>query len=164
MKDEYFKYYILSYFDIDKVTTESQIIHVIHAKRTPSMFYLIESNGWHHGFSLSDKISRQQLSRIIKVLLVDDYLIGKDQGYVLTEKGQIECTEYFKQHYYPQKIKGFFNAKIRKAFGIDSSYLRKLFLSTVTKTKNMSQLLNIHIIKKMSDNYFNNLVQIKNNF
>lgn len=116
MKDEYFKYYILSYFDLEKITTESQIVHVIHAKRTPSMFYLIELNGWHHGFSLPNKISREQLSKIIKNLLGDSYLIEKEKGFVLTEKGQLECAEYFQQHYYPQRIKSFSNAKIRRPF------------------------------------------------
>ncbi len=86
MKDEYFKYYILSYFDLEKITTESQIVHIIHAKRTPSMFYLIELNGWHHGFSLPNKISREQLSKIIKNLLGDSYLIEKEKRFCFNRK------------------------------------------------------------------------------
>ena len=116
MEDEYLQFYILSYFDLKKVTTVSQIIHVFHAKRTPSMFYLVEVNGWHHGFSLTNKMTREQLSRSVRYLAENSYLIEKEKGYILTNKGYQSCREYFESHRYPQNIKSFANAKIRVPF------------------------------------------------
>lgn len=116
MIDEYLQFYILSYFDLEKVITDAQIIHVFHAKRTPSMFYLIEMNRWHHGFSLTNKMTRKQLLRNIRYLVDHSYLLEKGKGFVLTEKGGQNCKEYFNNHYYPQKIKKFMNANVRIPF------------------------------------------------
>ena len=116
MKDDYLSYYILSYFDLEKVVTLSQILHVFHAKRTPSMFYLIESNNWHHGFSLTHQMTRKQLAKRIQNLLNKKVLINKEKGYLLTNKGREICEKYFSQHYYPQKIKRFTYTNVRAPF------------------------------------------------
>src|SRR5699024_7857707 len=93
------------------------------------MFYLIEINDWHHGFSLTQRMTREQLSKIIQELLNQQYLISEEKGYLLTNKGQKRCAEYFSQHYYPQKINRFAHTKVRAPFW--NSY--QLFTQTLSE-------------------------------
>src|SRR5699024_5497928 len=116
MQDEYLQFYILSYFDFNKLTIVIQIIYSFHAMRTTSIFFLLEVNGWHHGFSLTNKMTREQLSMSVRYLAENSYLIEKEKGYILTNKGYQSCREYFESHRYPQNIKSFANAKIRVPF------------------------------------------------
>lgn len=111
------------------MVTLSQILHIFHGKRTPSMFYLIEINDWHHGFSLTQRMTREQLSKIIQELLNQQYLISEEKGYLLTNKGQKRCAEYFSQHYYPQKINRFTYINVRAPFW--NSY--QLFTQTLSE-------------------------------
>lgn len=110
------QYYILSYFRKERATSLSQILHVFHAKRTPSMFYMIEINHWHHGFSLSNTVKREDLKQVIQMLLQKHFLIEEDKGYILTEVGAEKQKTYFKDHYYPKSIKNFENANVRQPF------------------------------------------------
>lgn len=116
MNDEYTQFYILSFFNKEKITSVSQILHIFHAKRTPSMFYVIEINDWHHGFALTSTVNRDDLEKTIQILLQKRCIIEKGKGYILTSIGKQECSAYFKSHYFPQKIKTFINANVRQSF------------------------------------------------
>ena len=112
MDGEYWLYYILSYFNQKRKVNISQLLHVFHAKRTPSMFYIIEINHWHHGFSISKKITRNDLQQTIHLLLQKQYLQAEKNGYLLTNRGEEAYRLYFKKHYYPKNIKTFTNTKV----------------------------------------------------
>lgn len=114
--DEYTAYYALSYFRKDRTTSLSQIFHVFHAKRTPSMFYMIESNQWHHGFDLKHAVTHDELKNIIKSLCQNKLIKKEGKGYVLSDDGEKKCQAYFEHHYYPQYVKTFSNASIREPF------------------------------------------------
>ena len=113
---DYFSLYVLSYFDLDRSTNASQILHVFHGKRTPSMFYRIEKNGWHPGFQLSKNIQMEHLEKIINSHLQNGWLVKYEKGYSLTKSGLEATKDYFEKHYYPQKIRTFTNANIRNPF------------------------------------------------
>lgn len=110
------EYYLLSYFRKERATSLSQILHVFHAKRTPSMFYMIEVNHWHHGFSYDSTMKRETLKRIIQTLLQKKSIKEESKGYVLTDAGAERHDTYFKDHYYPQQIQSFQNANVRQPF------------------------------------------------
>lgn len=116
MKEDYFNYYILSYFDVEKVVRLSQVLHVLRGKRTPSMFYITEINNWHHGFSIESFIEREELMNIINSLLRNKLLIDKEKGYLLTVKGEKISKNYFENHYYPNKITGFSSLNLHRPF------------------------------------------------
>lgn len=116
MRGNYFNYYILSYFKIEKVTRVSQILQVLRGKRTPSMFYLTEINQWHHGFSFEKRIGREELKEIINCLLQDNFLVEKEKGYLLTPIGKEKLDEYFEKKYLPNKIVHFSNLSLRRPF------------------------------------------------
>jgi ribulose-phosphate 3-epimerase len=116
LKDTYLEHYILSYFRQERVTSVSQILHVFQAKRTPSMFYMIEVNQWHHGFSLTNNMERTDLKKLIKKLLHKQFLVKEGKGYLLTDKGVEQVDTYFKNHYYPKQIQGFEHANVRQPF------------------------------------------------
>lgn len=116
MQENYFNYYILSYFKIEKITRTSQILHVLRGKRTPSMFYLAEVNYWHHGFSIEKRLTREGLKEIINHFLHKELLIKKEKGYLLTAIGQEKLDVFFEEHYYPKKIKRFSNVSLRRPF------------------------------------------------
>lgn len=111
----YFNYYILSYFS-KKITSTSQINHIFHGKRTPSMFYLVEVNKKHHGFSQFKNISKEKIEKNIKQLVFEEKLIRQKKGYALTDIGKEKLDTYFQSHYYPQEIKDFSNVNLRKLF------------------------------------------------
>lgn len=116
MKENYFNYYLLSYFKVDKETNTSQILHVLRGKRTPSMFYLVEINHWHHGFSIDKKIKRSKIKDIINTLVNKDYLIKKQKGYLLSDIGKEKLTEYFENNYFPLKTVSFSNINLVTPF------------------------------------------------
>lgn len=116
MKDCYFDYYILSYFNTEKVVRLSQILHVLRGKKTPSMYYLTEINQWHHGFSLEKRIEKSDLRVIIRWTLGNQLLISKEQGFLLTDKGKKSLNQYFENHYYPKEIKNFTNIDLYLPF------------------------------------------------
>jgi len=96
--------------------TISQILHVFNGKRTPSMFYTIEKNGWHAGFLLSSAIQREQLDAFVHYFLQNGWVTEEEKRFTLTEKGEAICREYFHTHYYPQHIQDFSYATIRIPF------------------------------------------------
>lgn len=112
----YLDNYILSFFDLNKTTTVSQLFHLFNGKRTPSMFYLIETRKWHHGFLLTSELTRGRINQIVEKLKNNNKLKEIDKGYLLTEEGQENFQLYFESHYYPQKLKDFSNATIRLNF------------------------------------------------
>lgn len=116
LKSEYFLFYLLSYFNQEHSTNISQILHAFHGKRTPSMFYRIEKNSWHSGFNLSSRIQIEQLESIVNDHLNKGWLTPSEKGYKLTANGLKTVQEYFKTHYYPQKIHSFSNVNIRISF------------------------------------------------
>ncbi len=116
MEKYYLKFYILSFFDLEEITTTAQMTHVFQGKRTPSMFYLIEKKGWHHGFERFKRLSEQQLNSIVQQLITAGLLKNKEKGFVLTQKGYKDCLKYFKEHYYPQKIRTFTHSRLRSSF------------------------------------------------
>ncbi len=116
MRGEYWFYYILSYFNQERPVTTSQLLHVFQGKRTPSMFYMMEANQWHHGFSYNTSITRQDLQQTLQLLLQKQYLQEEKKGYLLTNKGAEECHLYFETHYYPQNIKTFTYTNVRLPF------------------------------------------------
>lgn len=101
---------------MERSTSVSQITHVFNGKRTPSMFYLIEVRNWHHGFQLSDRMTKEVIQELVKELAGEHQIIEKGKGYVLTKKGKGNLLTYFKTRYFPKKIKGFSNASIRAKF------------------------------------------------
>ncbi|HLR92399.1 MAG TPA: helix-turn-helix domain-containing protein [Atopostipes sp.] len=116
MKEGYLHFYTLSYFNMNTQTTISQILHVFHGKRTPSMFFLIEVNGWHHGFSMFKKMTREQLTHIIESLEDQGFIAAENKGYILTERGHKQYQNYFNDHYFPKYIKNFIHSNIRIPF------------------------------------------------
>jgi ribulose-phosphate 3-epimerase len=116
MREEYWFYYILSYFNQERSVTTSQLLHVFQGKRTPSMFYMMEANQWHHGFLYNASITRQDLQQTLQLLLQKQYLQEEKKGYLLTNKGAEACRLYFEAHYYPQEIKTFTYANVRLPF------------------------------------------------
>lgn len=116
MKDQYFNYYILSYFNTEKVVSLSQVLHVLRGKKTPSMYYLTQINQWHHGFSLEKRIEKDDLRVIIRSALDNQLLISKEQGFLLTDKGSENLNQYFKNHYYPKEITNFKNIDLYLPF------------------------------------------------
>jgi len=116
LTDQYLEHYILSYFSLDRITRLSQIIHVFNGKRTPSMFYLIEKNKWHHGFLLDYPVDEQKISGVIQSLMNNQWIIEEDKGYLLTTSGQEVCKDYFDRHFYPDSIKSITYTLARKPF------------------------------------------------
>lgn len=116
MHDNYFTHYILSYFNLNKVTTVSQIIHVLKGKRTASMFFLTEVNNWHHGFAIQKRMTREELKEIMNYLFQKQLLIKKDKGYLLSATGKETLDKYFDKHYFPKRIKSFSNLSLRSPF------------------------------------------------
>lgn len=115
MREKYFDYYILSYFNLQKITKLSQILHVLRGKRTASMFYLTEVNHWHHGFSIEKRIEKTDLKKIIHMFLQKNLLMKKEEGYLLTNKGKDQLTTYFDEHYFP-KTTEFSNLSLYRLF------------------------------------------------
>lgn len=101
---------------MDKTTNVSQILHTFHGKRTPSMFYLIEVNQWHHGFRIYPNIKIEQLQKNLNELLRLQWLEGQGKGYRLTKIGAEKRKQYFESHYFPFEINSFANQLIRKPF------------------------------------------------
>ena len=112
---DYYTYYILSFFHPERPTSSSQLFHVFQGKRTPSMFYLAEKNGWHHAFAQFKNISDEEIEKVIQSLFQNGLIIQKDKGFILTVKGQLICSEFFEDHYYPQ-TSSFATVNIRKTF------------------------------------------------
>lgn len=112
MADNYFNYYLLSYFQTDEKITLNQIYHVLRGKKTPSMYYIVEKKQWHHGFSLEKRIEKKKIKRIITHFLKRSFLIQKDKTYLLTDKGEDALSHFFKTHYYPRRIQSFENIDI----------------------------------------------------
>lgn len=112
---DYRMHYILSFFHSERPASSSQILHVFQGKRTPSMFYLAEKNGWHHAFAQFKNISEQSIEKVLQVLLQNGLITQKDKGFILTEKGQLVCNEFYEEHYYP-RISSFTSLNIRKTF------------------------------------------------
>lgn len=80
------------------------------------MFYLIEKNKWHHGFSLEYQIKDSKLERIIQKLLEKKRIEEKGKGYILTNLGQEVSKGYFETHYYPSSLKRITYTAVRKPF------------------------------------------------
>lgn len=116
MASEYFTFYLLSYFELERLTNIPQILHVFQGKRTPSMFYRIEKNSWHSGFQLSSKIQSEHLENSVRRHLKKGWLEDGEKGYQLTYKGLKAYDNYFSQHYYPEEIQSFTNANSRIPF------------------------------------------------
>lgn len=108
-------YYLLSFFNLQKPTSTSQLLHVFQGKRTPSMFYLTEKNGWHHAFLQFKRITIDEIEEVVQQFLQKKWLYPKEKGFVLTEIGLNELESYFSQRYFP-KINRFTNLNIRSAF------------------------------------------------
>lgn len=115
MTEHYF-YYILSLFNQDKKVSTSQLFNVIQGKRTPSMFYLTEINQWHHIFESDKYLVKEDLNRVIHLLVKRHYLKAVEDGYLLTTAGQEAFVTYFSEHYYPQRINSFANINVRAPF------------------------------------------------
>lgn len=113
---EYYFYYILSLFNQDKKVSTSQLFNVIQGKRTPSMFYLTEINQWHHIFETDKYLVKEDLNRVIHLLVKRHYLKAVEDGYLLTTAGQEAFVTYFSEHYYPQRINSFANINVRVPF------------------------------------------------
>lgn len=111
----YRMHYILSFFNMERPTSSSQILHIFQGKRTPSMFYLAERNNWHHAFAQFKKISGEAIDKVLQLLLQDDLIEPQDKGFILTQKGQLVCRAFYEDRYYPQ-ISTFTNLTIRKTF------------------------------------------------
>ena len=116
MEDEYFYYYLLSYFKKEKEVKASQILHVLKGKKTPSMYYLTEINQWHHGFSLAKRIEKKQIEAIITKAFRENRLVKTETGYLLTELGQKSIENYFKNHYYPSTVHSFQSIDLYEPF------------------------------------------------
>ena len=116
MTDNYFNYYVLSYFKIDEKISLNQIYHVLKGKKTPSMYYIVEKNQWHHGFSLEKRIEKKNLKRQINYFLKKSFLVQENENYLLTNKGAEALDHFFKNHYYPSRIKSFENIDIYSDF------------------------------------------------
>ena len=99
---DYYTYYILSFFHLERPTSSSQLLHTFQGKRTPSMFYLAERNGWHHAFARFNNISDVEIEKVLKGLFQKVLITQKDKGFILTEKGQLISNEFFEDRYYPQ--------------------------------------------------------------
>lgn len=116
MKDSYFNYYLLSYFQLENEIKPSQIFHVLRGKKTPAMYYLTETKQWHHGFALEKQIERKYLLKIIQLFVNKKWLVSKEDGYLLTVSGAETLTNYFKQHYYPKAIHNFMTLDLHQPF------------------------------------------------
>lgn len=112
---DYRMHYILSFFNTERPASSSQILHIFQGKRTPSMFYLAERNGWHHAFAQFKNSSEESVDKVLQVLLQDALIEPQDKGFVLTQKGQLVCRAFYEDRYYP-KISTFSNLTIRKKF------------------------------------------------
>lgn len=111
----YLDYYLLSFFDAKKATSNAQLLHVFQGKRTPSMFYITEINNWHHAFAQFKFVSVEEIEKIIQQLLHKKWLAKEGKGYVITQTGLDAREEYFSTHYFP-KVDRFANLNIRKSF------------------------------------------------
>lgn len=111
----YHDYYLLSFFDAKRSTSSAQLLHIFQGKRTPSMFYLAEINGWHHAFAQFKYITIEEIEAIIQRLLKKELIVSEDKGYVITQNGLDTMEEYFSEHYFPQ-LKRFTNLTIRTEF------------------------------------------------
>ena len=111
----YKEYYLLSFFNLQEPTSSSQLLHVFQGKRTPSMFYLTEKNGWHHAFSQFKRITIEEIEKTVHQIFQKEWLSPTEKGFVLTEIGVNELESYFNQRYFP-KINRFTNLNIRSSF------------------------------------------------
>lgn len=134
--DNYFDNYILSYFDVKKIRKTSQILHVLRGKKTPSMYYLTEKNNWHHGFSLERRIEESDLKIIIHSAVLENILIKKERGFLLTQYGKKYLNNFFKNHYYPQKIKRFKNIELYNHFWEQTQLFTQVFSEYSYKNNN----------------------------
>jgi len=116
LQGTYFSYYLLSFFNKKQPVNSGQIIHVFQGKRTPSMFYLIEKNKWHHGFMLAKGLERDRLETIIQSLAKKQWLKAQDKGYLLTALGEEAGSTYFDNHYYPKALQSFSYTSARSPF------------------------------------------------
>lgn len=112
---DYHMYYVLSLFNSQRAISSSQLLHTFQGKRTPSMFYLAEKNGWHHAFARFTKVSNQEIEKVLEGLFHKGLITQKDKGFILTEKGQLISKEFFENRYYPQ-ASSFAAGNIWKAF------------------------------------------------
>jgi len=116
LRGKYFNYYLLSFFNKERPVNNGQLIHVFHAKRTPSMFYLIEKNKWHHGFNLAKHFKRNHLEKMIQTLAQKQWLRAKDKGYLLTDSGEKAYLSFFNERYYPHDLQTFSYISVRNPF------------------------------------------------
>ena len=112
---DYQMYYILSLFHSQRATSSSQLLHTFQGKRTPSMFYLVERNGWHHAFARFNNSSDKEIEKILEGLFQKGLISQIDKGFILTEKGQLISNEFFENRYYP-RASSFATVNIWKAF------------------------------------------------
>lgn len=111
----YKEYYLLSFFNLQEPTSSSQLLHIFQGKRTPSMLYLTEKNGWHHAFSQFKRITIEEIGETVQQFFQKEWLSPKEKGFVLTEIGFNELELYFNQRYFP-KVNRFTNLNIRSSF------------------------------------------------
>ena len=136
----YKEYYLLSFFNLQEPTSSSQLLHVFQGKRTPSMFYLTEKNGWHHAFSQFKRITIEEIEKTVHQIFQKEWLSPTEKGFVLTEIGVNELESYFNQRYFP-KINRFTNLNIRSAFWERYQLFAQIFSEMAYKNQRYSPVI-----------------------
>lgn len=113
---DYFSYYLMTFFQVDKEVRISQILHTLRGKKTPSMYYLTEINQWHHGFSIAKRMEEKDIKIIVQAAYQEKWLRKKEKGFQLTPLGKEIVDEYFESHYYPEFVHSFNNIDVYDAF------------------------------------------------
>lgn len=154
MENQYFNYYLLSYFDSKKIVKSSQILHTLRGKKTPSMYYLVEKNQWHHGFSLEKGIKESDLISIIRLALRKKILIEKDKGFLLTSKGEKYLSDFFKNHYYPKRVKQFKNIEIYKVLWEQLQLFTQVFSEYSYQNNNYTPIIKNPLAQEKVKKFF----------
>lgn len=137
--EHYFLHFLLSLFNLAQPSKVSQLIHVFHGRRTPSMLFKVEQEKLYPAFGLFKSMTREALEQSAEQLVKKDWIKGSEQnGYVLTDAGVEELKQYFSRHTYPAAINSLTYATIRRPFFSQFQLAAQIFSEAIYKNSRYS--------------------------
>lgn len=133
---EYFHYFLLSLFNQETPSKASQLIHVLHGRRTPSMLFKVEQEKLYPAFGLFKSLTKDQLNQYLKTLTVKTLIDGSDkEGYKLSPNGKKALDHFFTEKTYPSKVESLETATFRIPFFYQFQLVAQIFSEVTYRNK-----------------------------
>ncbi|MEC6747467.1 helix-turn-helix domain-containing protein [Marinilactibacillus sp. XAAS-LB27] len=127
-QNRYFLYFLLSFFNNHYPSKSSQLIHVFHGRRTPSILFKVENEQLFPAFGLFKELKKEHLEHYLQKLCSKNLLQGsEEEGYLLTSLGYKSLTQYFENKKYPEAIRSLENATLRNSFYLQIQLVSQIF-------------------------------------